>query len=214
MKYRVGDIVVLTTGEVVEIKGIKKLEPASLVLEDVYYIGDFGQLGFETLRPYKFKYYLRANAIYIEERSIQGLRKMTYKNGDTVWYIDYTPRIKQGIIKSRFGSIDKPYYSIENTIHGFYVDHDKLFLTKEALLTAIDPPLHNFAVGQTVWYIEEADDPDTLRVEKATVISITNNTIEISIPHPCVPDFILEDLSTIFASPQEAVTKALELKQW
>ena len=108
MKFKIGDSVVLTTGETVEIKGIKKLEPASLVLEDVYYIGDFGQLGFESLRPYKFKYYLRANAVYIEERSIQGLLKMTYKTGDTVWYIDYTPRIQKSVIKGVYVIFSKP----------------------------------------------------------------------------------------------------------
>ena len=136
---------------------------------------------------------------------------MTYKTGDTVWYIDYTPRIKQGIIKSRFGSIDKSYYSIENTPHGFYVDHDKLFPTKEALLAAIDPPLHNLVVGQTVWYVGNmTNNENALYVQKAVVSNITSDTVDITFDSHC---FSVE-LSRLFGSPQDAITKALELKQW
>ena len=139
---------------------------------------------------------------------------MTYKTGDTVWYIDYTPRIKQGIIKSRFGSIDKPYYSIGNTSHGFYVDHDKLFRTKEALLAAIDPPLHNFVVGQDLWYVEDEDDDWGLRVEKGIVTETTNESVSLSVANGIATVRLNLNKYHVFASPKDAVQKALELKQW
>ena len=137
---------------------------------------------------------------------------MKYKVGDTVWYIDNTPRIRKDVIRNIFEEPKR--YTLENAGFDYYENQFKLFPTKEALLTAIDPPLHNFTVGQTVWYIEDEDDANTLRVEKATVISTTYNTVEIDVSHPCVPNFTIDDLNIIFASPQEAVAKALELKQW
>ena len=145
---------------------------------------------------------------------------MTYKVGDKVWYLDTksqeVPKIKQDVIIKKLNS-GRTFYQLKNYLQNTnenMVNEQLLFLTKEDLLKAINPPLHNFVVGQTVWYIENDDDPDTLRVEKACVISTTNETIEISISHPCVPNFTIEDLEIIFASPKEAVTKALELKQW
>lgn len=136
---------------------------------------------------------------------------MSYQVGDTVWYIDNMPRIKKDIVRNVFEEPKR--YTLENGGFDYYENQFKLFPTKEALLTAIDPPLHNFVVGQTVWYIEEADNPNTLRVEKACVISTTNETVEIRVPLPCVPLFNV-DLNIVFDNPQDAVTKALELKQW
>lgn len=140
---------------------------------------------------------------------------MKYKTGDTVWYIDRSvvpiPRVKSSKVSNVL--TDEELYEVDCSIWD-YLREEYLFPTKEALLAAIDPTLHNFTVGQTVWYIEEADDPNTLRVEKAVVISTTNDTVEVNISHPCVPNFIIEDLDIIFASPRDAVNKALELKQW
>jgi hypothetical protein len=132
---------------------------------------------------------------------------MKYKTGDIVWYIDSTPKIRRGTV--RYASTDDvELYESQKSICT-----NKLFPTKEALLAAIDPPLHNFVVGQTVWYIEEADNRDTLRIEKACVISTTNETVEIRVPLPSVPLFNV-DLNIVFDNPQDAVAKALELKQW
>ncbi len=139
---------------------------------------------------------------------------MNYKTGDIVWYLDLsteTPRIKQDRVLE--GGIFCRLENYAEILSGNLMLSTKIYPTKESLLAAIDPPLHNFVVGQTVWYIEEADDHNTLRVEKACVISVTNDTVEVRIPHPYVPPFNI-DLDVVFASPQEAVTKALELKQW
>lgn len=139
---------------------------------------------------------------------------MTYKVGDTVWYLDRsvvpTPRIKSGKVLSVL--VDEELYEVDYLVWD-YAREEYLFPTKETLLAAIDPPLHNFTVGQTVWYVEKAGDPDTLCVEKATVMNVTNDTVKIRVWHSCAPDFTV-NLDFTFASPQDAVTKALELKSW
>lgn len=144
---------------------------------------------------------------------------MKYKTGDTIWFIDtksgLIPKIKQDVvIKELYSGTN--FYQLKNYLQDTdenMVNEQLIFSTKEALLAAIYPPAHNFVVGQTVWYIENDDDPDTLHVEKANILAITNDTVEIKVCHPCVPNFTL-DFHLIFDNPQDAVTKALELKQW
>jgi hypothetical protein len=140
---------------------------------------------------------------------------MTYKIGDTVWYLDLsteTPRIKQDVVVRGGYTCELKNYREKFT--GGLMVSSKIYPTKEALLAAIDPPLHNFTVGQTVWYVETNEDSYSLRVDKHTVTGITNESVTVS-PRGII-SFTLDgaDLDLLFASPQEAVTKALELKQW
>lgn len=73
---------------------------------------------------------------------------MKYKTGDTVWYIDYTPRIQKSVIRGVYGSIEKPYYCFEDKPPQFYLYEHQIFLTKEALLSGIDPP-NPIVIGYT-----------------------------------------------------------------
>jgi hypothetical protein len=71
---------------------------------------------------------------------------MTYKVGDTVWYLDYKtdiPQIKKDIVKSIHGYNYPQYrlekYHLDETKRLRDIAGDRLFPTKEALLAAIDP---------------------------------------------------------------------------
>lgn len=137
---------------------------------------------------------------------------MTYKTGDTVWYIDNTPRIRKDVIRGVFQEPER--YTLQFG-GGYYYDNQfKLFTTKEALLAAIDPPSYNFVVGQTVWYVENDEGVDILRINKYTVTAITHDSVTVC-PRGII-SFTLDgaDLDLLFASVQDAVNKALELKQW
>lgn len=196
-KYQCGDTVkVINSDTLVVIKGTTGND---------YFIGQSWE--YETQPKYSYRI---GSSLYIKEQYLKDT--MQYKIGDTVWYLDNTPLIRKDVVRGVFENPQR--YTLESDTGCYYYNQFKLFPTKESLLAAIDPPLHNFVVGQTVWYIEEADDPDTLRIEKATVVSTTNDAVEISISHPCVPNFTIDDLSIIFSSPQDAINKALELKQW
>ena len=135
-----------------------------------------------------------------------------YEKGDKVWYLDLStevPKIKQDVVV-RGGYICELQNYRENLTGGLMVS-SKIYPTKEALLAAIDPPLHNFVVGQTVWFVDNYEDKDVLRVAKATVSVATREGIKVADANW---KFLERDLSIVFDNPQDAVAKALELKQW
>lgn len=145
---------------------------------------------------------------------------MTYKTGDTVWYLDLIsediPRIKQDVIiesatnSSIVFKLKNHYHAVKKEL----IHRDKLFPTKEALLAAIDPPAHNFVVGQDLWYVEDEDDDWGLRVEKGIVTQTTNESVFLSVANGIATVRLELNEYHVFASPQDAVAKALELKQW
>ena len=137
---------------------------------------------------------------------------MTYKIGDTVWYVDNTPKIRKDTIRGVFKEPER--YTLELAGCYYYDNQFKLFPTKEALLAAIDPPLHNFTVGQDLWYVEDEDDDWGLRVEKGIVKQTTNESVTLSVANGIA--IVRLDLNKyhVFDNPKEAVAKALELKQW
>ncbi len=137
---------------------------------------------------------------------------MQYKTGDTVWYIDNTPTIRKDVIRNRFEEPER--YTLENAGFDYYQNQFKLFPTKEALLAAIDPSLHNFVSGQDLWYIEDEDDDWGLRVEKGIVTQTTNESVTLSVANGIATVKLDLNKYHVFNNPQDAVTKALELKQW
>jgi len=209
MKYKVGDILnVVDSDDIVTIRGIQREL-------GVYIIGNT----WDYREPHRHlpKYaYAVGSAICIEEKYLEDYVQK-YKVGDTVWYIDTVstemPRIRQDIIVETACTIST-LFKLKNHYHSIkkeLIHKDKLFPTKEALLAVIDPLAHNFVVGQTVWYVNNL--VDRLCVQKGIFCSCEHDAVTVGIGSDyAVQTFV--HIDHVFDNPQDAVTKALELKQW
>ena len=148
MKYKTGNTVVLTTGEIVTIRNTTKIVVrGSLIC--VYCLGKCGELGFEDIfyDRYEFRHYSQSGLILIEEDIIKGLHMSTkFVVGDTVWYLDVTynaqPKIKQDVIL-RVDNFD--VYCLKYSDKTIHIG--KLYPIKEDLLAPLEPEPH--VVGYT-----------------------------------------------------------------
>ena len=206
MKYKVGDTLKIRDSDTIVTIQEVILELGEYVIGNTW---DYRDRGKPDRELPKYAYPL-GSAISIKEQYLEDFVQQ-YRKGDTVWYLDRTPKIQKGVIKQKYGSIENPYYCIVDQPAMFTLYEHQLHATKEALLAAIDPPLHNFTVGQTVWYANNL--VDRLCVQKGIFCSCEDEAVTVGIGGDyAVQTFV--HIDCVFDNPEDAVIKALELKQW
>ncbi|MCA6430212.1 MAG: hypothetical protein IM613_12325 [Cytophagales bacterium] len=133
---------------------------------------------------------------------------MQYKVGDVVWYLVLGKpcKIEKGCIEEV--GTDGRLYKVTGNGKKWYRWYSEIYPTKEALLAAIDPPTHDFTVGQTVWCLinNQTVSEDIIvaikKVRGSDYFKLKENRLY---PMP---------LDTIFATPEEAFAKAEEVRVW